>query len=343
MFKIVSSSAGSGKTYTLTKEYLKLVLQNDNVHYYKHILAITFTKAATREMKERILGRLELFGKGEKDPMLNDIVRELYPESVNDAEGAYVLREQKVRQRADRVFKQILHDYSDFAVMTIDSFVQRVVSAFTDELGMPFSFEVEMEAGELLLMAVERLLERTGDESFAELTDILESFYLEAGQEGKNYHSLPEALAGFANDLLNEQRYASIMQNSHLSAKDFKKIRRQLVAAVTLLGLALSAMPLVPLMAGGFQMLLNGSLVVSPLTLQNHSDACSPGAPGRPAACCSALNLPTASCISVAAATARSTSSWLSTGAPHTASRASPMNFSSVPPWRNTISTILGK
>jgi ATP-dependent helicase/nuclease subunit A len=231
MFKIVSSSAGSGKTYTLTKEYLKLVLQNDNVHYYKHILAITFTKAATREMKERILGRLELFGKGEKDPMLNDIVRELYPESVNDAEGAYVLREQKVRQRADRVFKQILHDYSDFAVMTIDSFVQRVVSAFTDELGMPFSFEVEMEAGELLLMAVERLLERTGDESFAELTDILESFYLEAGQEGKNYHSLPEALAGFANDLLNEQRYASIMQNSHLSAKDFKKIRRQLVAA----------------------------------------------------------------------------------------------------------------
>jgi ATP-dependent helicase/nuclease subunit A len=231
MFKIVSSSAGSGKTYTLTKEYLKLVLQNDNVHYYKRILAITFTKAATREMKERILGRLEQFGKGKKDPMLNDIVRELYPESIHDTEGAYLLREQKVRQRADLVFKQILHDYSDFAVMTIDSFVQRVVSAFTDELGMPFSFEVEMEAGELLLMAVERLLERTGDESFAELTDILESFYLEAGQEGKNYHSLPEALAGFANDLLNEQRYASIMQNSHLSAKDFKKIRRQLVAA----------------------------------------------------------------------------------------------------------------
>lgn len=56
MFKIVSSSAGSGKTYTLTKEYLKLVLQNDDVHYFKHILAITFTKAATREMKERIFG-----------------------------------------------------------------------------------------------------------------------------------------------------------------------------------------------------------------------------------------------------------------------------------------------
>lgn len=232
MFKIVSSSAGSGKTYTLTKEYLKLVLQNDNVYYYKHILAITFTKAATREMKERILGRLQVFATGGNDPMLGDILRELYPEALRDPEGAYVIREKELRQRADRVFKQILHDYSDFAVMTIDSFVQRVVSAFTDELGMPFSFEVEMEAGELLLMAVERLLEKTGNESYAELTDILESFYLESGQEGKNYHSLPEALAGFANDLLNEHRYASIMQNSHLSAKDFKKIRRQLVAAV---------------------------------------------------------------------------------------------------------------
>jgi ATP-dependent helicase/nuclease subunit A len=232
MFKIVSSSAGSGKTYTLTKEYLKLALQSDNAYYFKHILAITFTKAATREMKDRIMVKLEAFANGHEDPMLHDIIQELYPESLADREGAYKLREQEIRNRANRVFKQILHDYSDFAILTIDSFVQRVVSAFTDELGIPFSFEVEMEAGELLLMAVERMLEKTGDDAYTELTDILESFYLEAGQEGKNYHSLPEAMAGFANDLLNEQRYAAIMKNAHLSAKDFKKIRRQLVSAL---------------------------------------------------------------------------------------------------------------
>ncbi|NBB20730.1 UvrD-helicase domain-containing protein [Runella sp. CRIBMP] len=232
MFKIVSSSAGSGKTYTLTKEYLKLALQSDNAYYFKHILAITFTKAATREMKDRIMVKLEAFANGHEDPMLHDIIQELYPESLADREGAYKLRERDIRNRANRVFKQILHDYSDFAILTIDSFVQRVVSAFTDELGIPFSFEVEMEAGELLLMAVERMLEKTGDDAYTELTDILESFYLEAGQEGKNYHSLPEAMAGFANDLLNEQRYAAIMKNAHLSAKDFKKIRRQLVSAL---------------------------------------------------------------------------------------------------------------
>lgn len=232
MFKIVSSSAGSGKTYTLTKEYLKLILGKDNAFYFKHILAITFTKAATREMKERILGRLEAFSKGESDPMLRDIIAELYPESLQDPEGAYRMREQEIRRRSEKIFRQILHDYSDFAVMTIDSFVQRIVSAFTEELGIPFSFEVEMEADELLIMAVERLLEKVGDESFEEITDILESFYLEASQEGRNYHSLPEVMANFARDLLNEQKYAAIQENKVLTAKDFKKIRRQMVSAM---------------------------------------------------------------------------------------------------------------
>ncbi|MFN4145411.1 MAG: UvrD-helicase domain-containing protein [Runella sp.] len=230
MFKIVSSSAGSGKTYTLTKEYLKLVLQSSSDIYFKRILAITFTKAATREMKERILGRLESFYKGQNDPMLHDIIRELYPETQKDLEGAYRIREAELRQRSKRIFLKILHDYSDFAVLTIDSFVQRIVSAFTDELGIPFSFEVEMEADQLLLTAVERLLEKAGDE-YADLTDILESFYLEMGQEGNNYLNLPENLASFAHDLLNEQHYGAIQKNRELSAKDFKKIRQQLISA----------------------------------------------------------------------------------------------------------------
>ena len=59
MFKIYSSSAGSGKTYTLTKEYLKLALRPDaKDDYFRHILAVTFTNAAANEMKNRILNRL---------------------------------------------------------------------------------------------------------------------------------------------------------------------------------------------------------------------------------------------------------------------------------------------
>ena len=55
IFTLYRSSAGSGKTRTLAKEYLKLALQN-KVYYFRHILAVTFANKATQEMKDRILG-----------------------------------------------------------------------------------------------------------------------------------------------------------------------------------------------------------------------------------------------------------------------------------------------
>ena len=210
MFKIVSSSAGSGKTYTLTKEYLKLALkaEGDQAHlYFKRILAITFTKAATREMKDRIVSKLQAFAGGQDDFMLDDIVRELYP---NASPAETTQHKAQLRQRAERIFTQILHDYSDFAVMTIDSFTQRLVSAFTEELRMPFAFEVEMESGELLETSVERMLEKAGGEAAQDLTEILEEFYLETSEEGQSWHNLPDSLAQFA------------------KALDFKSIRLQL-------------------------------------------------------------------------------------------------------------------
>ena len=227
MFKIVSSSAGSGKTYTLTKEYLKLALQSESKLYFKRILAVTFTKAATREMKERIVSKLQSFASGAPDSMLDDIVRELYPNEPPAAPTALL------RQRAEKVFTQILHNYSDFAVMTIDSFTQRLVSSFTDELGMPFSFDVEMEAGELLTTAVERVLEKAGGGDAQVLTEILEEFYLDTATEGQNWGNLPDSLASFANDLLSEDRYAAIQKNSDLKPADFKKVRTQLKAFQT--------------------------------------------------------------------------------------------------------------
>ncbi len=219
MFKIVSSSAGSGKTYTLTKEYLKLALKTEKSGYFRKILAITFTKAATREMKERITHKLKAFADGDNDPMLTDIVAELGDVS-----------ELQIRTRAKAVFTQILHSYSDFSILTIDSFMQRIVSAFTDELGLPFMFEVEMEADELLKLSVERMLEKVGDEAFTEMTQILKEYYLEASEDGKSFQSLPQSLAEFARNIVQEQSYAAIEKNKDLKPTDFRNIRKQLKA-----------------------------------------------------------------------------------------------------------------
>ncbi|MFQ7114301.1 UvrD-helicase domain-containing protein, partial [Hallella bergensis] len=53
---VYKASAGSGKTFTLAVEYIKLLVQEPQ--NYRYILAVTFTNKATEEMKRRILGQL---------------------------------------------------------------------------------------------------------------------------------------------------------------------------------------------------------------------------------------------------------------------------------------------
>ena len=62
-FYIYNASAGSGKTYSLVKAYLKLLIQSQKADFFKHILAITFTNKAVAEMKVRIIETLKEFSK----------------------------------------------------------------------------------------------------------------------------------------------------------------------------------------------------------------------------------------------------------------------------------------
>lgn len=230
MFRIYSSSAGSGKTYTLTKEYIKLALHRENDSYYRHILAVTFTNAAAREMKERILGTLKAFSVGTRTQMMLDIVGELSPATLTDSE----LREQELLQlqeRAGRIFTRILHGYSDFSVMTIDSFISRLVGSFTDELGLPFGFETRLD-GDLLTEAIDRLLSRIGLTGEESLTSVLENYYLEHAREEGGWGALPKQMLAAASDLLNEESYLAMTRVSDLTLNDWQQIRKQLLTTI---------------------------------------------------------------------------------------------------------------
>ncbi len=230
MFRIYSSSAGSGKTYTLTKEYIKLALHPENDSYFRHILAVTFTNAAAREMKERILGTLKAFSAGTRPQMMLDIVSELFPATATDPE----LREQeliRLQERAGRIFTRILHGYSDFSVMTIDSFISRLVGSFTDELGLPFGFETRLD-GDLLTEAIDRLLSRIGLTGEESLTRILESYYLEHARDEGGWGALPKQMLAAASDLLNEESYLAMTRVSDLTLSDWQQIRKQLLATI---------------------------------------------------------------------------------------------------------------
>lgn len=228
MFKIYSSSAGSGKTYTLTKEYLKLALSGDSDSYFRHILAVTFTNAAATEMKERILSTLRLFStsKGENHPMLRDVVQELFPETKLD-ENYYREKVAFISEKSKAVFKKLLHRYSDFSVMTIDKFTQRLVSSFTEELGLPFTFETQLDS-DLLESAVDVLLARIGQEGEELLTRIVENYYRETVNDGKSWGALPLRIREAAYDLLNEQSYLSLQKVKELEMEDWMAIRSQL-------------------------------------------------------------------------------------------------------------------
>ncbi len=228
MFSIYSSSAGSGKTYTLTKEYLKLALKpGEQSSYYRHILAITFTNAAANEMKSRILEQLQAIIKQEPGSMLDVLTAELSGLAVGS--DAHTIEKAKVSKKAAEVFRSILHGYSDFSVTTIDSFTQRVVMAFTDELGLPYSFEVEMDTDAVLELAVDNLIEKAGGDQMEEITDVLKQYYRETAAEGESWNNLPEALRRFGNHLTSDQHYDAVQSVQELTPTAIRSMRDRMM------------------------------------------------------------------------------------------------------------------
>jgi ATP-dependent helicase/nuclease subunit A len=255
LFKIYSASAGSGKTYTLTKEYLRLALGEGTPladvtdyrgTYFRHILAITFTNAAANEMKDRILRELSYIAQltlpedrsvgtlraDKATHFLLDLTASLVSyANVPGMDSPEPIFEQvaEVQRRAQRLFQRILHRYSDFSVTTIDAFTQRLVMAFTDELGLPYSFEVEMDTELTLELAVDNLIERVGADEAADITEILHEIYAETARDGKSWNSIADSLREFGNVLTADQHYEALGRLAELSPAQLRSIRQQLL------------------------------------------------------------------------------------------------------------------
>lgn len=151
--QILKASAGSGKTFMLSYEYVKNVITDPMS--YKYILAVTFTKKATGEMKSRILD--ELF-----ELTLPDGDRAFLDKLITE-EG---FAEHEVRQKATRALSLILHDYSNFSVMTIDGFFQKIVRSFIKELHLECDYTIEFNLNYLLKMSIDNLIKRSEEDIY---------------------------------------------------------------------------------------------------------------------------------------------------------------------------------
>lgn len=204
--KIYKASAGSGKTFRLAVEYMKLALTTDL--NYRHILAVTFTNKATAEMKNRIIGELYHLANGHRSVYMDVLTQELRWPAL------------RVQNQAGRVLKRILHDYSRFSISTIDSFFQRVIKSFNRELGINAAYNVELDEKSILEEAVDRLIHSVEEDP--KLLAWLDAFASEKIREGKGWN-LKRDILRLGNEIynetfksLNEELYAKLNDRAFL-------------------------------------------------------------------------------------------------------------------------------
>ncbi len=144
---IYKASAGSGKTFKLTQHYLSLALATEK--NYQRILAITFTRKATAEMRQRIVAELLLLS---HDPKASSHTQTLTTELE--------ISQDELQARASKLLPAILHDYSNFSVTTIDQFFQRIIRNLTREMGLSGGYRIEMDELKILSRAVDVMLDK---------------------------------------------------------------------------------------------------------------------------------------------------------------------------------------
>lgn len=150
---VYNASAGSGKTFTLAAYYVACLLSEPGRGGYRSILAVTFTKKATSEMKDRILTQLHAMAQGQADEAFASIVRSIMLEI-----GATPPDDATMRQRAGELFREMLAHYEDVAVMTIDSFLQLLMSGLTQAIGASAVNEIELDTKRITREAVDQIL-----------------------------------------------------------------------------------------------------------------------------------------------------------------------------------------
>ena len=213
IFQVYNASAGSGKTFTLVKEYLKVLLNSEDIFSFQKILAITFTNKAAGEMKERVLSSLEDFAAGKENDLFNIIIKEI------DADKPII------QQRSKKILEAILQNYAAFSITTIDSFTHKIIKSFAYDLGLPQNFEVEMDAVSLLNQAVDVLISKIGSDK--KLTKLLIDYSLDKTDDDKSW-DISRDLNEFAKVLLNEDDIKHFRALANKKLEDFTNLKTKL-------------------------------------------------------------------------------------------------------------------
>ena len=204
-----SSSAGSGKTFTLVFSYLRIVVRNP--HHYRNTLAVTFTNKATEEMKTRIIAELTKLAAGKKTLYFTELEKYF---SLNQLEI-------DIETNASRALNLILTDYSSFSVCTIESFCQRIIRSFAKELNLPLGYEIEMQSRVVLDKITDDLLLDAGTNE--QLTGLLSRF-IESRISSQKDWKIDKEIKDLAEELFKE-RYQKFAEFHEMEENYMEQIK----------------------------------------------------------------------------------------------------------------------
>lgn len=228
---VYSASAGSGKTYSLVKEFLLLLFLN---HYAPHselsgsrevteatgdpyfgfqgVLGVTFTKKATLELKQRILRELIRLSKVKPGTAITGISKDVIKELSGLVGKTVKELSDDLPRLSKHAVKQILEDYSHFNVRTIDSFFQEVLRGLRREItGQSFSgsYQIELNVEEAINLAIDNLKLEMDANTYSNISSVVRRLQTDSIGTDERVDPFKE-IADIAKHLINGNEWEEI-------------------------------------------------------------------------------------------------------------------------------------
>jgi len=214
-FTIYNASAGSGKTFAVVKNYLKILFKSKHPLAFKSVLALTFTNKAVGEMKERIVDTLKEFS----DPGIVQNQSSMFRILTEELE----IEPESLHKKSKNLLQSIVHNYAYFDVSTIDKFNHKLIRTFAHDLNLSLNFDVELDTIEILDKAVEKLIDKAGTDD--ELTKILVDFAIEKADDDKSW-DISYDFNTIAKLLIDENEITFIETLKDKSLDDFAALKK---------------------------------------------------------------------------------------------------------------------